>query len=196
MNEFGQMNESSERWKLIQKTILGNDFDTIVEIGTWKGMGSTLSVLKSKKDNTEFISLESNKDFFDIAKKNLKPFEKNFKLIYGRIVDVDEVMDFVSDFNLNTEQKNWLNEDIKNFNNCPNVLENIPEKIDFLILDGGEFSTYKEWYKLKDRTKIVALDDINVLKCERIYNELKEDSNYKMIEITQEGNGFCIFLKK
>jgi hypothetical protein len=195
MSEHGQINESTKRWELIQKTIKNNDFNTVVEIGTWMGMGSTLSVLKSKNKNTEFISIESDHNFYSIAKNNLNDFKVNFKLIYGKIVEVDEVKKFADDIELSSEQKSWLNNDIINFERCPNVLNEIPEKIDFLILDGGEFSTYVEWTKLKDRSLFVALDDIGVLKCQKIYSELIDNESYTLIERTDEGHGFCIFQK-
>ena len=41
----------------------------------------------------------------------------------------------------------------------PNVLDQIPAKIDFLILDGGEFSTTAELDKLIDRSNYIFLDD-------------------------------------
>lgn len=195
MTDYGQINPTTKRWEIIQKTIKNNNFNTIVEIGTWKGMGSTLSVLTSKNDDTNFITLESNLEFYTIAKKNLSSFEGKFNQLFGRIVDVEEVINFTENYSLSPEQIQWLNEDISNFKDCPNVLESLPEKIDFLILDGGEFSTYSEWTKLKNRSEFVALDDINVLKCEKIYNELLQNSEYTLIEKTDEGHGFCVFRK-
>ena len=56
MSEYGQINETTERWRLIQNTIKNNNFNSIVEIGTWKGMGSTLAILKSKNKSTKFIT--------------------------------------------------------------------------------------------------------------------------------------------
>jgi|694.fasta_scaffold19079_8 hypothetical protein len=196
MTTHGQINETTKRWELLQEIIKNNNFKSIVEIGTWKGMGSTLAVLKSKQDNTKFISLESNIDFFSIAEKNLNSFKNEFELLFGRIVEIDEVLSYVSEFSLSSEQNQWLSEDIQNFKNCPNVLDKLPEKIDLLILDGGEFSTYIEWNKLKDRVSFIVLDDIYVLKCNKIYNELLGDDSYVLIDKTDEGNGFCIFKKK
>jgi hypothetical protein len=193
MSEFGQINETTDRWKLIQKTIKNNNFNTIVEIGTWKGMGSTLAILTEKKENTYFITIESNYEFHNIAKNNLKNFENNFKMLYGRIVEKEQVISFIKEYDLTDEQKTWLNEDILNFEKCPNILKELPEKIDFLILDGGEFSTYEEWKILKEKVHFVGLDDINVLKCKKIVEELSSDNNYKLIEVTNEGNGFCVF---
>jgi hypothetical protein len=195
MEEQGQINSNTKRWELIQKTIKENDFKTIVEIGTWKGMGSTLAVLTSKKENTKFITLESSEDFYNIAKKNLLEYENEFDLLYGKIVEIDDVYKFVENYKLNTEESIWLQNDIINFKKCPTVIDKIPEKIDFLILDGGEFSTYEEWIKLKNRVSFVALDDIQVMKSKKIYSELLLDSGYELINLTDEGHGFCVFKK-
>jgi len=195
MSYHGQINESTERWKLIKKTLDENNFQNLVEIGTWKGMGSTLCLLKNKKNNSAFTSLEFNYVNYQIAKNNLSNFEGELNLIYGRIVEIEDVVSFISDINLSEEQKRWLEGDMNDFEKTQNVISQIPNEIDFLLLDGGEFSTYPEWTKLKERTKFVALDDIRVLKTKKIYEELSSDENYILLEITDEGNGFCIFKK-
>jgi len=192
----GQILMSSERCELITKVIQEYNCQKIVEIGTWKGMGSTLCILKSMSTTSEFITLESNKIFYDIAKSNLELYQDKLKMVYGTIVSIDEVNSFVSNLNLDKERQTWLNEDLHNLELCPNVLNEILPEIDFLFLDGGEFSTYKEWEKLKSRTKIVALDDIRETKTKQIYLELSEDNNYELIDSTSEGNGFCVFIKK
>ena len=192
----GQILMSSERCKLITKVIQEHNCQKIVEIGTWKGMGSTLCILKSMSTTSEFITLESNKIFYDIAKSNLELYQDKLKMVYGTIVSIDEVNSFVSNLNLDKERQTWLNEDLHNLELCPNVLNEILTEIDFLLLDGGEFSTYREWEKLKSRTKIVALDDIREIKTKQIYLELSEDNNYELIDSTSEGNGFYIFIKK
>jgi hypothetical protein len=196
MESQGQIRMSSERCTLISNTIQEYKSQKIVEIGTWKGMGSTLCILNSMTPTSEFITLESNKTFYEIAKNNLESFQDKVKMIYGTIVSIDEVNSFVSNLNLDNERKTWLNEDLTNLELCPNVLNEVLPEIDFLLLDGGEFSTYREWEKLKSRTKIVALDDIRETKTKQIYNELSDDINYELIGLTHEGNGFCVFIKK
>jgi predicted O-methyltransferase YrrM len=192
----GQITEGSERCKIIKKTITTYNPKTILEIGTWKGMGSTKCILDSIDDSVEFISLESNMEFFNIARNNLSSYSSKFKQIYGRIIEIDEVLEFSKEVDLTPQQKGWLDEDIKNFNKCENVFDNLPEVFDLIFLDGGEFSTYPEWTKLKSRSKIILLDDINVLKCNKIYNELIDDPNYELLDKTNEGHGFCCFYKK
>jgi hypothetical protein len=189
------MISSSERGQILKKTIQNYNCKKIVEIGTWKGMGSTLCILESMLPDSEFVTLESNKTFFDIAVNNLKEYEGKFKMVYGSIVSYDEVSSFSSNYNLESFKQEWLKEDLDNINMCPNVIDEIPSEIDFLLLDGGEFSTYPEWNKLKNRTKIVALDDIREIKTSLIHHELTNDKNYELLEKTNDGNGFSIFKK-
>lgn len=195
MDVQGQMISSSERGQILKKTIQNYNCKKIVEIGTWKGMGSTLCILESMLPDSEFVTLESNKTFFDIAVNNLKEYEGKFKMVYGSIVSYDEVSSFSSNYNLESFKQEWLKEDLDNINMCPNVIDEIPSEIDFLLLDGGEFSTYPEWNKLKNRTKIVALDDIREIKTSLIHHELTNDKNYELLEKTNDGNGFSIFKK-
>jgi hypothetical protein len=189
------MIQSSERGQILKKTIQNYNCKKIVEIGTWKGMGSTLCILESMLPDSEFVTLESNKTFFDIAVNNLKEYEGKFKMVYGSIVSYDEVSSFSSNYNLESFKQEWLKEDLDNINMCPNVIDEILDEIDFLLLDGGEFSTYPEWNKLKERTKIVALDDIREIKTSLIHHELINDKNYELLEKTNDGNGFSIFKK-
>lgn len=191
----GQILLDSERGNIIKKILENYECSTIFEIGTWKGLGSTLCILKSMSKDSNFISLESNKEFFDIAIDNLKNYLNEVKLIYGTIVNVHEVENFVKEYDLDTQRKSWLEEDLLNINKCPNVSDIIPQNIDFLLLDGGEFSTYVEWYKLKDKVKIIAMDDIREIKCKKLFDEISKDINYKLLDKTEEGNGFAVFQK-
>jgi hypothetical protein len=142
-----------------------------------------------------FLSLETNKSFYDIAVENLKSHQDKVELIYGRIVEKDEILNFVQTINLNRWEEQWLKEDLENVDNSENVLNKIPENIDLLLLDGGEFSTYPEWLKLRDRSSIIMLDDTTVTKCKKINDELKSSENYTLVFETFEGNGFSVFKK-
>jgi hypothetical protein len=194
-NVQGQITPDTLRGKAIKSTIQQNDCNKIVEIGTWKGMGTTLCILQSMKDGCDFTTLESDITMYDIANNNLKEHKDKLKMIYGSISEISEINEFVSDIYLDDQQKGWLDYDIESIKNCPNVLNLLPESIDFLLLDGGEFSTYSEWMKLKSRSEIVALDDINCLKTRRIFKELVNDSNYVLLHLINEVNGFAIFQK-
>ena len=77
-------------------------------------------------------------------------------------------------------------------------MEFIPKQIDFLILDGGEFSSWIEYQLLKDRSKIIFLDDTRppVIKNYKAREDLLSSKNHKLIiDKLESRNGFCIFEK-
>ena len=77
------------------------------------------------------------------------------------------------------------------------MLDALPEKIDVLILDGGEFTTYAEYLLLKDRTRVLVCDDSSKYKCEKIREELLADESYEtLIDAPTQRNGFCAFARK
>lgn len=159
---------------------------TVVEIGTWKGLGSTQCLIQglvdSNKSQLNFISLEANAAMYDIAnnawKRNLPDWAK---LVYGRIIEIDEM----DNFQLGTghpDEQLWFDQDKQAFTECPNVISLIPKKIDFLFLDGGEFSTYAEYLKLKNRSVFVGMDDTTSRKCKLIRKEiLANTSQYEIL---------------
>jgi hypothetical protein len=173
----------------------------IVEIGTWKGLGSTKRIIDAIIDNnlnSNFISLETNKTFYNEAKENLRGYTNYVNLIYGRIVEIIDVENFVLSHQLTYQEQGWFNEDISNLILTPNVITSIPAEIDFLLLDGGEFSTYSEWLKLKDRSKIIALDDTNTTKCKKIKAEILSGKypHYEVLIDSNDRNGFMFLRKK
>lgn len=120
----------------------------IVEIGTWKGLGSTrllANALESRPD-AHALSIEANRLFHTQAKKNLTGCV-NLTLLYGTLVSESDLD--VSD--LTPEESAWLSEDILNFGSAPNVLPEMPDRVDFLLLDGGEFSSKAEFNILLPR---------------------------------------------
>ena len=114
-------------------------------------------------------------------------------LVNGRIIDFEEYIKYVETLNLTGEHVGWMQGDLNDYKDCKNVYSSIPKTIDFLLLDGGEFSTYLEWELLKDRTSVVALDDTKMEKTKRIVSELTEDDNYKLLSTSDERHGFHIF---
>ena len=58
----------------------------------------------------------------------------------------------------------YIEEDISYIKTCQNVFDQLPDKIDLLVIDGGEGSGNIEFMKLYKRTKYFVLDDTKVLK--------------------------------
>jgi hypothetical protein len=201
MEKIGQISINSEIGKDIYNYVSMAEIINIVEIGTWNGYGSTQCIYKSivenKKQNYNVFTIESSIEMFNIA-NNINEYRvlNNFNLILGRIIEKEDVVDlnclpekYFSVFSKEI-QKKWLIDDLKNYEKVPNVLEKLPSKIDLLILDGGEFSTYKEFISLKDRSDIIILDDVNCIKCFHILEYIKNhQSEFIIIKKTEERNG-------
>jgi hypothetical protein len=137
---------------------------------------------------------------YEKAKLFLSPYKDFITLLNGRIINFEDAFWFDhSILNLNHDEHAILyyKKDLDYLKTMNDVFGQIPEKIDLLILDGGEYTTYPEWIKLKDRTKIVVLDDSNILKCKKIRQEILDSKNYDTIfDDLNIRNGFSVFKKK
>ena len=193
----GQILPNSEFAKVIDYVITTYKPYHILEIGTWKGLGSTKSIIDSIILNNldcNFISIESNLKFYNQAQKNLIRYANYVNLNYGRIIEKQDILDYCNNEHVEINNK-WLEDDLNDIENNANIFHIIPNNIDFLLLDGGEYSTYSEWRKLKSRTKIVAMDDTFTMKCKFINQELLDDKNYNCLINSNDRNGFSVFIK-
>jgi len=194
---FGQLNRSSKEGLLLDKFILENNFQTILEIGTWNGLGSTKTIIDSlkKQNNTsaEFYSIESDRIAFNNATKNLK--NENVRLLYGRIIEIDDLPK-VEDINFEYfgfDPKNieWFHQDIRRYKKTKNVLLSIPKTFDFILFDGGEFSTFAEFKLLWTKTKYFALDDTKSYKQFEVLKFI--DQNIKKFSLVYDLPNFSIY---
>lgn len=195
---MGQINMDSNAGKWIHSISSQNNVKTIVEIGTWHGGGSTNCIYQAIKDSDKkLISLEINPEMFNNASQ-LYLNKKEVRLILGKITD--ELIDlskldqsFFTDYSFN-EKNSWRNQDLINLSKCNNVLDSIPDKIDFLILDGGEFSSLSEFNILKNRCSIIFLDDVRppTIKNYLVREELLKTSKL-IFEDLVDRNGYSIF---
>ena len=198
--EIGQIYDDDFSIEIV-KYASNLDYKTFLEIGTWNGLGSTMAFangLKDRKDDYIFYSLECNNDkYLDASKlhKNNDKIHILNEVIWNVIPD-----DFYEIFPqslTNDTYKHWNEVDILNMKNCDLFLnrENLPEIFDVILLDGGEFTTYHEFQTLKNRCKILMLDDVNVDKCKLIVNEIKSDKSWKIIKSDNTRNGYLIAQK-
>ena len=208
-NQQGQMTIGSIAGNVLYKLAKDPNNQIFVEIGSWNGRGTTQCIMEpliQRLDDYVVYSLEVNKEFHNIAKRiwetKLRRYnsitQSKLKLIWGRIVNEEEVPELEEVMKSEHSHSRWPLFYREFFDSCeagcPNVLEQIPEKIDVLVLDGGEFTTYAEYQKLKDRSKIIFCDDSAKYKCEKIRAELLEDEDFRTLVDNQESrHGFCAF---
>jgi len=200
---IGQINfETGKLGQYLLHIAKDENIKTIIEVGTWNGLGSTRCILEGLKDRDineyKFLSFECNPEMYSEAVKNNKEkLGNNFDIIFGKLVDEELLSSWFDVGILTDEQRGWLTQDYNWMKDISNVSEVIPEHIDFLVLDGGEYSTYLEWNLLKERFLYCALDDTMALKCNKIREEvLSQPNKYEIIDDnTQERNGYLVFKK-
>jgi hypothetical protein len=195
--------EAGKQLYTLLKQKAGIDIHTIVEIGTWNGRGSTLCIIEGiqGKSITSFHSLECNQDKYLSAIDYLDAYlEDTIHILWGSIVsrayiECKEYRANFPDLDKSEQLKSWFNIDILNCDDAPNVLDALPETIDFLLLDGGEYTTLSEFEILLPRChKYIAMDDIYQDKCRECRRRLLDDIHWKEIFTTEERNGFSIFM--
>jgi len=178
----GQIRRGEKSAEKLYELVKQEDIHIIVEIGTWKGMGSTKCILDgimdSRKKNYEVFSLECNKLFHEEAKINLGWLPPNFHLLNGSIFDAEKLMEIRNDPNVHLP---WLEEDISGIKNSRSVINELPNKIDLLIIDGGEYSGEIEFNILKDRTTYFYFDDISSYKNKNNANYVRTNDNFKVL---------------
>jgi hypothetical protein len=206
----GQINLNTNFGKIINNISLLQENKVFLEIGTWNGQGSTYCVMEAllkRKEQVKFYSLECNKFKYIEAVNLWKNILKNnfnngiLNLLHGRVVEIGEIYKREEIKNLEgffEDWYKWYDDDIESFNDCENITSQIPNSIDVLILDGGEFSTFAEFNKLFPITKnYIILDDCNILKCREIYKILKKNNDWELVnEDLNDRNGYAIFRKK
>lgn len=200
---IGQINLDSKLGKIIYEFVLRDDINTVVEIGTWNGWGSTecirKAIIESNKSDYSVYSLEINSEMYKQAIS--REFPKNFNILLGKIIEESDLnwMNWDQYFNSPEgwyhagNKREWLIEDINNLRKVNNVIETIPSYFDLLILDGGEFTTYPEYLKIGERSKFIILDDTNELKCRKVRSEILNDKKYSVIiDDLYERNGILV----
>ena len=194
----GQIKYDSGMGRVIAQYAQDTRFTNYLEIGTWNGGGSTYCFAKGFESRTDpffFLTLEVNKELYDIAK------EKYSAIPYVHIEHASIITsDMVNDKNTLLEpfesvNIEWLKEDIRNVCVAKQIefVDTIPEVV---LLDGSEYLTYFEYKKLVDSTKVFILDDINTEKCKKIVEELDSSDKWKVVhKVTSERNGWAVYEK-
>jgi hypothetical protein len=212
MNPNGQIDIHSEFGQLLYAYAEHPNVQTILEVGTWKGNGTTTCVVEGLRKKLEktpgepvhFYSLESNLPFLMEAMGLWIPKAVPFlHLLYGRLhsdgLMTKEQIEADPKFSdVKTHYDLWYTQDVIDYNKAPLIdSKYLPNQLHMIVLDGGEFSGYADWDILRKKNPIVvALDDTNVMKNARVLKELSEDSLWEKRHASNERNGWAIFVRK
>ena len=191
----GQILDAS-RFGMWVKLLSGSeDVSTIVEIGTWKGLGSTKIIADAirERENVVALSLEANESIHRIARSNLSQYAQGgLELIHGTIVGSSELSTEL----LSAEEKKWLQDDLDVIERAPRVEHLMPDNVDFLLLDGGEFSSEAEFKFFENRLKRwLLLDDTKVRKNRNVEMILQSSANWIRCDFGDDRNGWSVWLR-
>lgn len=194
---MGQINPDSVFGSFLKKFASDPNVKSIVDIGAWNGLGSTKCIMDGICDRSDVhvYSYENKKEFWEVARKNWDNNDK-ISVIYGRLTNRmmsrEEIESHPKFLNVKDHYTLWYQDDVKCFEESP-VIEP-PEKVDFVVFDGGEFSTQGDWDVISNYKPLyIALDDTHVIKCSNIESELEKNPNYIKIASGTDRNGWSIF---
>jgi len=115
---------------------------SIVEIGTWRGGGSTAilsDALSRRITAAQAWCFEAHENMAAEAARR-HAANPQLAVVWGSIVTFED-LDLTD---LNADEVRWSGQDLEMLRNCPIVSDLLPHEIDLLLLDGGEFSGLAE----------------------------------------------------
>lgn len=163
----------------------------IVEIGTGSGNGSTQCLIAGLQPGAHIFTVEGSKTAYDEAVQVLYSYP-DVTLLFGVASKTEPPWQD----HPHPKAPGWHKEDCRIVRESPQVLDQIPLSIDLLVLDGGEFSTFCDFFALNMRSKIIAMDDTNPARSVKNVEPLKtlKSAGWKMIaEDPNYRNGYAIY---
>lgn len=195
-NNLGQITENDQLGIFLRNLAENEHFTTFLEIGTWNGLGTTRCIINGLKERENpyiFYSLECNTDKCRDAQALYKDIPNVHILNEVLLNEIpSDIYTIFPELAQNKVYQYWNHVDFENMKNKFLFLnrKELPEIFDVIVLDGGEFTTWYEYLQLKDRCKILALDDTREAKCRKIVSELKsQPDKWKILLESSERNG-------
>ena len=217
----GQVRIDTEFGMLLFQLAARPDVNRVLEIGTWKGGGSSLCIARGlnmhRHRATQFVTVETNADRRAIASQTLAPYPF-VKCLLGTAVDHTKVAthDQVAKFYERHPQlllPGWeayrLGEEKESslFAGQHPVVDQYCGRdpaFDMIFLDGGEFYGRAEFAEVlaKCRPRIIALHDTVSFKNYDARDALLRmnagagASGYRLVKESRQGTGYAVFEKE
>lgn len=144
-------------------------YKTFLDIGTFTGLGTTKILVDSLQSNTicKVYSVEANSKLYGIACANWIPRPNCLELLWGTLsqnmMTEHEIRSHPSFKDIKPHFDIHYLQDVIDFQKAP--LVSLPDVIDVVIADGGEFCGLSDMERyLKHAPKVIVLDDVNVMK--------------------------------
>ena len=123
----------------------------------------TVKIIKSlKKKRIKKIFLK--RKFKTSPLNQIYAISCGLKASKGKIICLLDGDDIFKKHNLDPKNVEWLHQDVRRYKKTKNIFPALDSEYDFILFDGGEFSTFAEFKKLYKRTKYFGLDDVETYK--------------------------------
>ena len=81
----------------------------------------------------------------------------------------------------------WFYQDLRRYKKTKNIKNCLKDQFDFILFDGGEFSTFAEFKLLYFRTKFFGLDDVQTYKQYEVIKFIKKNQDkFKLIKTDEK----------
>lgn len=167
MDESGQILPESNFGRVL--TRLAEHSNTIVELGCWRGGGSTRCLAAGLvRPEQRMWSIDISPQM--IAEARERNPDVRITFLCGTVLKPEECAPSSHGlYGKSYQSKSLVPEDqrlpealaeMQRTSQCPCIIDQLPEQIDLCLFDGGEYSTRFDFLKIYKRCKVVALDDI------------------------------------
>jgi hypothetical protein len=172
-------------------------YSTFCEVGTWNGDGSTRCIYEGihRRPDAHLYSIEGDPGMMMKAEaiwKGVPCVTLLMGTLHRRIMTPHDVETHPRFHTVRDHYQLHYTSELRAATLMPIVT---PPPCDVILLDGGEFSTEGDWAALvHDNLKVVMLDDTQVIKTNRILNELRGDPAWVCLRNEPtDRNGWAIF---
>lgn len=197
MNAPGQITRNTPFGAALYEVCRQPHYHIFLDVGTWVGGGSVKVIVDATKSNSlaKIISVEANTSMWEEAKKNWTPCPDRLKLVWGRVaarmMGDEEIKRHHLFEKVRPHYDLHYSQDVEDFYKAPMV--ELPQYVDVAVLDGSEWSGRGDLETvLSLRPKIIALDDINVIKNEGNYRALLASGEWHVVAQGSDKTGWVI----
>ena len=198
----GQIGTDSRIGAFLAECAQNPEYVSYLEVGTWNGLGSTrcfIDGFAKREQPFVFYSLECHPEKSELARKRYEhiPNVHILNEVLTNQITEQQVREMFPVLERDARFAYWNRLDLAHMKNKKVFLERpeIPEVFDVILLDGGEFVTWFEYLCIRDRCRVLALDDTRTFKCAKIVEELKNNPDWEMVFESHERNGTAAFRK-
>lgn len=183
-----------------------------LEIGSWSGAGSTNCFFQAMLelggelhlDCVEIVEAKFNelsaryKDYSFVHCHNKSSISYD-ELVYKEFEDV-----WNSSYNripkhIHSKEtvKSWFDRDVETIKTAESMNLMAAAPYDGVLIDGSEFTGFSEYLLIKDKARVIFLDDVhNAFKCFEVHEALMRDPEWDcIVDAPNVRNGFSVFEK-